>query len=804
MIRLWLRFFKQCFKLLGTFCFGLFIFVLYLLFTPQGSELCLTLLSEWSPYQIQYTHFSGYLARQAHFDNLQISGKHLLVKADSLDLKWIAVDLLRPTKSLQSVEAIGLEVHYDNPQVHADPSSALFPFAMVVEDLTVKKAKFNINHHVHDVDFLQLKHAGTRHIEDLKEIHYKGSMGTLDVELNTRLDATWDLAFQDAPYFTKYLQGAVKTHGHVRLPKRKWRDPNNEVEITLIGDQANLDGTLINAYTLYLTGTLANHSAELSGKINKIPFDMNIKGKLSRTGWQGHAKECVLHHALYEGLGSSSAKINLDWAKEDIQAQINLLLGNKQSIDADFSIKKDAARTLKGSVSADLPQIKSLAAWFPELKRVRGSANIKLQVSGKLKDPHYTGDLIFRDLKISSPYLKKRTSINLLTVHLSEKQIIDIKGDGSLGEGHFSLQGNGSLEATNRHLRLGLKGENLLLSDTAEYYIVGNPDLTLTLQNKGSKLEGQIFVPHAEIKSFKNSQTLTPSKDVVLISKKTIEAEHAPSYSFSQALTTSITIVLGDKITYEGYGIKTKAKGQLWIKQSPGQPTKAKGRITLVKGKYRAYGKKFDISEGELLFNGGIIENPTLNIRAERKIKVTPSMKTFHAHSTIKAGVRFAGPLKNSKIEFYSTPTMPTADIISYLVLGQPQSEVSASQAGILFEALSQLTIFSGKKRNDIQMSLAEQLKLDQFGFSKKEKNSLETNTLSSKNNMLEDTVFVMGKQLSDRLYLHYSMALVDPSKSLGLRYFITKNLILEASAGKDDRGKNQASADLLLTFEGH
>jgi hypothetical protein len=94
MMKYWLTFFKQSFKLLGTLCFGLFIFVLYLLFTPQGSELCLTLVSEWSPYQIQYTHFSGYLARQVHFDNLKVSGNHLLVKAESLDLKWVLVDLL--------------------------------------------------------------------------------------------------------------------------------------------------------------------------------------------------------------------------------------------------------------------------------------------------------------------------------------------------------------------------------------------------------------------------------------------------------------------------------------------------------------------------------------------------------------------------------------------------------------------------------------------------------------------------------------------------------------------------------------
>jgi autotransporter translocation and assembly factor TamB len=89
---------------------------------------------------------------------------------------------------------------------------------------------------------------------------------------------------------------------------------------------------------------------------------------------------------------------------------------------------------------------------------------------------------------------------------------------------------------------------------------------------------------------------------------------------------------------------------------------------------------------------------------------------------------------------------------------------------------------------------LAEQLKLDQFGFAKKQ-NFIAT----PGRNPLEDTVFILGKQLSDRLYLHYSVGVVDSASNFGLRYILGRNVTVEAQAGTQG-----SSADVLLSFEGH
>lgn len=797
MIAFCLRLLKQCLKLAATLCFALLTFALYLFFTSHGSQLLLSIISERSPYQIEYQHFSGYLARQAHFEGLKLSGPNIQLEADQLNARWILVDLFHATKTVQFLEAEGLKLHYTGKKIAANSAQVLLPFPFIVEDLTLKNAHFEINNDKHEVAYLQLKQAVSADLNALKEIHYRGSLGQLDVILNTSLDANWDLHFNDAPFFKTYLQGTIKSKGHVYLPKRKWRDPNNQIDITLTGDQASFEEQAIHAFTLTLNGTLANHYAHLEGKINKIPFATRVKGKLTATQWQGRIDELNFHHPLYEALGKISGILNFDWQTETVLANAELLCDKQQSFQAALQIKKNASHILKGKIQADIKQLRSLAFFFPELRRSQGSATATFLLSGTLQKIKYAGDLTLNNLKIKTPFSRTFAIIQKLHVLIANEQNLTLSGQGNLGEGLFHLTGNGSLNPKDPHLNIHLKGEKLLVSDTAEYYIVANPDLTLTLRNTGPTLEGNIFIPHAGIKSFKNLNATTTSNDVILVSKNVSPASSKPSYAFATQLKTNINILLGDNVSYEGYGIKTKAQGQINIRQLPGQPTKAKGTIMLAKGTYHAYGKKFNLRKGELLFTGGVIENPTLNIQAERKIKVTSSDKSLHAPNKIKVGVRFIGPLKGSHIEFYSSPTMSTADIISYLVIGQPQSKMNESQAAILFEALSQLTLFSGKKRSDVQLSLAEQLKLDQFGFSKKESGLLSKHP-SDKSNF-EDTVFVLGKQLSDRLYLQYSIGLVDSSNNIGFRYFMNKNISLEASTGTEG-----SSADLLLTFEGN
>ena len=202
-------------------------------------------------------------------------------------------------------------------------------------------------------------------------------------------------------------------------------------------------------------------------------------------------------------------------------------------------------------------------------------------------------------------------------------------------------------------------------------------------------------------------------------------------------LNTQIDILLGENITYKGYGLTSRVSGHLQIRKQPGQPPKAKGNLYLVDGQYRAYGKVFDVERGELIFSGGPVFDPVINIRAQRKIIPSRSFADVTTPSLIIAGIQLAGPIKHPKTTVYSTPSMSEQDVISYLVVGR--------------------------------------------AF-----------------NPSDDTFLSFSKQLTDKLYLQYSMGVEGTMSNLGLRYLLGKNVTLEASTTTE-----AASADIVFSFEG-
>jgi translocation and assembly module TamB len=198
-----------------------------------------------------------------------------------------------------------------------------------------------------------------------------------------------------------------------------------------------------------------------------------------------------------------------------------------------------------------------------------------------------------------------------------------------------------------------------------------------------------------------------------------------------------------------------------------------------------------------VLYSNDALGDPTLNIRAQRVIQPSSTFSLSKNDQPITAGIRLTGRAKNPHLGFYSNPAMTDADVISYLIVGRPQSKVNEAQAELLFDAVSQLAILIGNKRGDVQFNLAEKLKLDQLGFAKRSSFMSSNKVAGPTKNPLEDTVLVLGKQLSDKLYLNYSVGIMDSANNIGLRYLLGKNITIEAATGPEG-----SSADIVFSFE--
>jgi translocation and assembly module TamB len=180
--------------------------------------------------------------------------------------------------------------------------------------------------------------------------------------------------------------------------------------------------------------------------------------------------------------------------------------------------------------------------------------------------------------------------------------------------------------------------------------------------------------------------------------------------------------------------------------------------ITVLKGHYRRYGVNLDIKRGRVVFTGGAIDSPVLDILALRKI------------GDIRAGVLITGTPRSPIITLYSEPPMPDADILAYIVLGHPLGD-NKKDADLVFKAASILASSSEST------ALQEQLK---------QRTGLDVLDIESGNGELSRSMLTIGKYLSPKLYISFGKALFGEGTLFRMRYTLSKHWEIETQSGTE------------------
>ncbi|MGL6030368.1 MAG: translocation/assembly module TamB domain-containing protein, partial [Legionella sp.] len=236
------------------------------------------------------------------------------------------------------------------------------------------------------------------------------------------------------------------------------------------------------------------------------------------------------------------------------------------------------------------------------------------------------------------------------------------------------------------------------------------------------------------------------------------------------------------------------------LKQIPQGPINATGELNVTKGDYKAYNQNLDIEQGELFFTGGAIDNPGINVRAIKKINASASsitgtnqlldfnssnLQNANLSGSITVGVEVTGRLAEPKIQLFSNPAiLSQADILSMLVLGRPASQANKAGGQLLMTAISSMNL-TGKSSGGTQLlsQLKKSTGLD-FDVQTNSNYNLATNQMN------DSTGFVVGKSLSERMYLSYTMGLSqsDPNV-LTLKYLLNKFFSIQVSSSTTSNG---------------
>jgi translocation and assembly module TamB len=456
-------------------------------------------------------------------------------------------------------------------------------------------------------------------------------------------------------------------------------------------------------------------------------------------------------------LGTGVVTVNATHAA--IAAEVSFDAGEVGTINGRANIARTAARwqdmPLQGEVHAQTAELGYVTLYFPEVDKAAGRLDVNLAIAGTLGTP-----LIQGSIKLSN------TELDFYQVNLSLRQTefeanlhdnaLDFTGSAHIGQGILSAKGALAWRDSLPYGQFHMEGTELRVADIPEAQIDASPKLDFTIKGRQITVAGSVSVPYARIVPADLTGAVRASPDEVLVGKQ----PENPNERFE--VTSDITLSLGDKVSIDTLGLKARLTGSIVVHNGVDNVTSGTGELSIEDGKYSAYGRQLDIQRGRLIFNGGVVENPGIDIRA---VKVFPD---------VTAGINVRGSLQQPRISYFSDPSLTQSQILSLLLAGGSLQSVQNRQNGAAAQAIAQGGAI-------LAQQLGSKVGIQDVGL---------------ESDLTNDTSLVLGRYLSPRLYISYGVSLTQQLNTVKLRYTLSDRWTIKTEAGQA-RG-----ADLVYTIQ--
>lgn len=722
----------------------------FLLLTTSGLQFDIDLAKRYLPGKLQIAQVEGNLLSSFTLKNVYYQNESQQIAVQSFSLNWKPEGLLLKKFIVNSIGVDHAKVIIKKMPPNTDASSKINPLDLL-RHVVIHQIKLNQ---------VELK-------LDKAEIDLQGT-------LEKNWDVKWFIQIPDLAVFFSQSSGSLLTSGNIAGP---FLSP--EINASLNGSKiviADQKINQLNARAMIMVKPNVNSTLSVSAsglKINDYKlntFDFNASGHIA-------------------------------FQKKALIANIKSVFEKQYPISAVVTFPRfsgfDTDQPISANVNSSFTTLNWLTQFIPTITKPEGLIKANLNINGTIAHPTMIGNITIVNGRVKIPSLGiTLQNMNVMGESTRDNQL-NFKGTVRSGHGDAQIQGVFDYSKADYPVTLKIKGTELQAINLPEYHVIITPDVTLAYAKQNLQLQGTIVIPTAEITPKNFNSTITLSSDVVFVdAKKTVT-----TLPFTTSLQLHIQLGDGIHITYNN--LDTHLTGSVQLSQIPGAIINAAGELNTKKGTYTAYGQTLKITTGHLIYTGGSLMDPGLNISAVKEIKTvstggnvssftgTTTLKpVFTGRQTITAGVQLSGTLNNPTMTLFSNQSLSQADILSYILFGYPQSQASGHEYGAILSALSSLNSKSAGVGN-----ITKRVQ-DKLGFSEFNVESAQVYD-PNKNTTVSATTFVIGKQLSSKLSMHYSVGLFNPVSILSLKYKLSKRWAIQSETSTMDNG-----ADLLYSIE--
>jgi translocation and assembly module TamB len=471
----------------------------------------------------------------------------------------------------------------------------------------------------------------------------------------------------------------------------------------------------------------------------------------------------IEHTSIGSGLFTATA------TAASIDAQASLTSGEIGTLQGELKMARGAARwqdmPLAGELRAQTSKVDLISVYLPDIDRAAGNLTADARIAGTVGKPQLSGTLSVSDGQVDLYQTNLRLREVGLTARLTDDGLVF---DGTAQAGQGRVHANGQLHWRDAlpYGQLHLDGADLRVVDIPEAQIDASPNLDFKVAAREIDVTGTVAVPYAKIVPTDLAGAVTSSSDEVIVGQDS----QNPADRFK--VRTQITMTLGPNVNIDTMGLTGQLTGSVTVRSGYDAITRATGQLSVQKGQYAAYARRLDIQSGRLIFTGGPIDDPGIEIRAVK------------SYPDVTAGINVRGTLKQPRISFFSTPSLPQSEIVSLILSGgggggsmemlQAAPTAQNQQATAASELLTQGGAI-------LAQQLGSRVGLPDI--------SLETD-------LNNETSLVLGKYLSPRLYVSYGVGITQQLNDIRLRYSLGDHWTIRTEAG-EIRG-----ADLVFSVE--
>jgi translocation and assembly module TamB len=407
---------------------------------------------------------------------------------------------------------------------------------------------------------------------------------------------------------------------------------------------------------------------------------------------------------------------------------------------------------LSGELHAHTAELSLISLYFPDVDRVAGHLDANVTATGTLGTPLLKGEVKLTDGEINNYQINVALRQVAFDARLSDAGL-DFDGSAHAGAGTVTVGGHLEWRNLLPYGKFHLQGANLRVADVPEAQIDASPDLEFNISGHRIEVTGEVTVPFAKIAPRDITNAVRASPDEVIVGSDVED----PTKRFE--VVSTITLNVGERVSIDTSGLTARIGGSITIRSGYDPITRARGELSVADGKYTAYGRKLDIKRGRLIFSGGPVDNPGVDLRATKEFP------------DVVAGVDVKGTLLAPHLSFFSDPPLPQSQIQSLILsggsLGAPGSTAGNVAAGQAAAILGQ-----------------------QYGA------LVGIEDVSVESDITNETSLVLGRYLSPRLYVSYGVSLTQQLNTMKLRYTLGDHWAVKIEAGQA-RG-----ADLVYSIE--